>query len=131
MNLDPTKERIPIRIQRQRTKGWRKPAFTINCCRPGRYGNPFKLVGDMVYGYAGHRRKLLPPWVYLCQGTERTVIDLHKDWILGAGKYDDLIIRRPFTLEQLKEELHRKNLMCFCPFTKECHTTYLLEIANS
>ena len=31
----------PKRIQRKRTKGWRKPENTVNVCRPSKWGNPF------------------------------------------------------------------------------------------
>jgi len=33
--------RTPKRIQRRRTKGWRKPEGAVNVTRPGPYGNPF------------------------------------------------------------------------------------------
>jgi hypothetical protein len=33
----------PVRIQRQRTKGWKLPENTVNVARPGRWGNPFKV----------------------------------------------------------------------------------------
>jgi hypothetical protein len=32
---------MPIRIQRKRTKGWKMPENTIDCTRPGPWGNPF------------------------------------------------------------------------------------------
>ncbi len=35
----------PVRIQRQRTKGWKMPPNTVNVTRPGPYGNPF-IFGD-------------------------------------------------------------------------------------
>ena len=31
---------MPERIQLRRTKGWRIPANTVNCARPGWWGNP-------------------------------------------------------------------------------------------
>ncbi len=31
----------PARIQRKRTKGWKKPANTVCVTRPGRWGNPY------------------------------------------------------------------------------------------
>jgi len=34
----------PVRIQRKRTKGWRMPENTISVCRPGKWGNPFKVL---------------------------------------------------------------------------------------
>lgn len=36
----------PRRIQRKRTKGWRMPANTVSCARPGPWGN-----------YAGNTRQ--------------------------------------------------------------------------
>lgn len=33
----------PIRIQLQRTKGWRKPENTVVVARPSRWGNPFRV----------------------------------------------------------------------------------------
>lgn len=38
---------MPKRIQRKRTKGWKKPDNTINVCRPSKYGNPFKISDDL------------------------------------------------------------------------------------
>ena len=35
---------MPIRVQRKRTKGYRLPPNTISVCRPGRFGNPFRLT---------------------------------------------------------------------------------------
>jgi hypothetical protein len=31
----------PLRVQRQRTKGWRMPANTLSVTRPGQFGNPY------------------------------------------------------------------------------------------
>src|SRR6185312_6782793 len=38
--------RKPIRIQRQRTKGWRMPANTVYVGRPTKWGNPFIASTD-------------------------------------------------------------------------------------
>lgn len=34
----------PVRIQLQRTKGWRMPPNTVWVARPSRWGNPFKVT---------------------------------------------------------------------------------------
>ena len=34
---------LPQRLQRRRTKGWRKPPNTVCIGRPGPWGNPFKV----------------------------------------------------------------------------------------
>jgi hypothetical protein len=35
----------PIRVQRQRAKGWKMPPNTVSVTRPGKWGNPF-VVGN-------------------------------------------------------------------------------------
>ena len=37
---------IPIRIQRQRTKGWRMPPNTVYIGRPSAFGNPYRVGID-------------------------------------------------------------------------------------
>ena len=36
--------RMPIRIQRKRTRGWRMPAHTIYVGRGSLYGNPYRVA---------------------------------------------------------------------------------------
>ena len=36
----------PKRIQRKRTKGWRKPEGVVNVTRPGKWGNPYRTLND-------------------------------------------------------------------------------------
>lgn len=123
----------PVRIQRKRTKGWKMPPNTIYVGRPTIYGNPFKEVGDMIYGDASHRRKILSPWIYIDAGPTGDVVELYKDWITGIG--DQAILSRvrpcPFTIEDIKKELGGKNLACFCCLECKCHASVLLKISNS
>ena len=35
---------MPKRIQRKRTKGWRKPEGVVNVTRPSKWGNPFSVA---------------------------------------------------------------------------------------
>ena len=49
----------PKRIQRHRTKGWRKPPGAIIVDRTSRWGNPFKTPGDgdretVIHNYVEH-----------------------------------------------------------------------------
>ena len=39
---------LPKRIQRKRTKGWRKPENTVIVDRTSKWGNPFKTDSDAV-----------------------------------------------------------------------------------
>ena len=35
---------MPVRIQRKRSKGWKKPEGAVNVTRPGKWGNPFSVA---------------------------------------------------------------------------------------
>lgn len=105
MNLDPTKERIPLRIQRKRVKGWRKPYDTVNCTRPGPFGNPFK-VGDPG-------------------------IETKKDAVRAFAVWLETTAAGRITYNLIKLKLPGKNLMCFCGKEDDCHVDLILEIANS
>ncbi len=35
---------MPKRIQRRRSKGWRKPEGVVSVTRPGKWGNPHKSI---------------------------------------------------------------------------------------
>jgi hypothetical protein len=94
---------MPKRIQRKRTKGWKKPIGAVNVARPGKWGNPFK-VGD------GH-----------CTAEEAKLLysrDLLKGY-LG------------FTVYDVRLDLAGKDLMCWCSLDAPCHADVLLEIANA
>ncbi len=105
---------MPKRIQRRRTKGWRVPEGAVNCTRPGRYGNQFRVDEYGVeLAIRNHRRwargvvaigsKLFEPlrgkdlacWCHLCEA--------HKDG---------------------------KPLGTICSDCAPCHVDVLLEIAN-
>jgi hypothetical protein len=98
---DPTGS--PRRVQRKRTKGWRMPPNTVSVCRPGKWGNPYK-VGDTIAG-VGH----------ICGRAD-------------AVKYFEMFF---VSSERLNlSELRGKNLACFCPLDQPCHADVLLRLAN-
>lgn len=39
---------LPIRIQLSRRAGWRMPPGAVSCARPGRWGNPFEVGGQVL-----------------------------------------------------------------------------------
>lgn len=93
----------PRRIQRKRTKGWRKPpgAFDVTRTRRGnKWANPYKLAdydrpSECLSDYGAHL-----------------------DAELAGGRLD-------------LEELRGKDLMCWCPIGAPCHADLLLEAANA
>lgn len=92
----------PKRVQLSRQRGYRTPASVIRCCRPGRWGNRFR-VG-------------VPPGYTAAQA----VAD-HRAWLM----------RQPALIAQAVQDLRGADLGCFCPLDAPCHVDTLLEVANS
>lgn len=101
----------PRRIQRQRTKGWKMPPNTIYVGRPTKYGNPYR-VGDG-----------------LCE-TPTDAIAYYRLWLIEGTDYVNLNPSAPPDEEEIRRELHGKNLACWCSIDEPCHADVLLEIAN-
>ena len=92
----------PRRIQRKRTKGWRKPEGAINVTRPSIWGNPGKTGTD------------------------------YRDWLEGRVAYGNLgrdQWPRQYVLDHV-HELRGKDLMCWCREGADCHADVLLRLAN-
>lgn len=96
----------PQRIQRKRTKGWRKPDNTVIVDRTSRWGNPFR-VGD--FGIPDN---------------EAAVVKFEQ-WLAGL-----VVGSKPPSNEEIIKALRGKNLCCSCPPDQPCHADVLLEIAN-
>lgn len=119
------------RIQRKRSAGWKTPPKTINVSRPSKWGNPFKLVGDIIYIHAGYRRKIMDPWVVFCIGDIEKVLMLYSR-LFKKVCYDDLDFKY-WWLKFKKldlSELRGKNLACYCKPGEPCHADVLLKLAN-
>lgn len=91
----------PKRIQLSRKKGWKLPANTVVAARPRRWGNPFRV--DISNGIDAE-----------------TAVHLFK----RANSH-------PHAKKRIREELHGKNLACWCKIGTPCHADVLLKIANS
>jgi hypothetical protein len=125
----------PIRIQRKRTKGWKMPENTVYVGRPTKWGNPFKISGDMIYVDASHRRKILSPWVLFYQDgghTPEEVARIFREMMFNLNSYDveDAIYQRFRLMRDTIRDLEGKNLACFCKEGEPCHADVLLELAN-
>lgn len=121
------------RIQRKRTKGWKMPENAKYVGRPTKWGNPLKLVGDMIYINASWRRKILDPWVYFKQGTIEDVVKYY-DLLLNGEWLGDNEDMRYWNIELHKlpiNELKGKDLACFCSLSCACHADVLLKRVSS
>jgi hypothetical protein len=105
----------PKRIQRQRTKGWRKPDNCVYVGRGSRWGNPF-VVGKN--GTAQECVKKYCDWLlpYRHQGWHNTMLD----FMLSEA-----------SLTEIWGKLSGKNLMCWCKIGEPCHADVLLILAAS
>lgn len=126
----------PIGVHRSRKKGSKLPPNTVVVTRPGPWGNPFKDVHDMVYVHAGHRRKVLEPWVYFGpKAPGKGAVDLFRILLDDPDSPDvavDKEIRHQF--HRMKNNLYLikgKNLACFCVIGADCHREVLLDFANN
>ena len=118
----------PKRIQRKRTKGWTAPPGAVNCTRPGKWGNPFKVGGWFKIGNGGNGfawlQCLVDSFEYRQGFTEIKTAQMAVDW------YRKYLQHYPPKESDL-QEIRGKTLMCWCKEGTPCHADVLLEIANA
>lgn len=119
-------EAVPKRVQRKRTKGWRKPGNAVYVGRGTKWGNVFE-VGFFYqlfdYGWSvssGHHEGF-----EYC-GDKKTATEMFERMI---GKESGTWKFRP-TVNEINE-LRGKDLMCWCDLSSPCHADVLLEISNA
>jgi hypothetical protein len=85
------------------------PDGAVNVTRPGDYGNPFRIGETEVVAGMG------------VLVTRALAVELFRAYLAT----------RPGWRAQLRDELHGKDLVCWCPLDQPCHADVLLELANS
>jgi len=119
------------RVQRKRTKGYKLPENTKCVNRGTKWGNPIKLIGDIIYINAKYRRTILDPWVYYNVGDIEDVIYLYKKlWDGTKFQNPDLQYWADRFSELDLKEIEGKNLACFCSLSAPCHADVLIKIAK-
>lgn len=106
------------RIQQRRAKGWRMPDGAVYVGRPTGWGNPFRVgatVGVEVHGWRDGVN-----WGCAMPISAQLAVDLYQAWVLA----------RPEQVDEIRDELAGKDLVCWCPTDGPCHADVLLEIAN-
>lgn len=108
VSVEKKRARKPKRLQRRRSKGWRKPANGVIVDRTTRWGNPFKTAEQFS-----------------------TAIDMVSTGLLFAQREltKDQFDRVRHILDHV-HELRGKDLICWCGPDKSCHADVLLELAN-
>lgn len=93
---------MPKRIQRRRSRGWRQPANALYVGRPTKWGNPYKVGPD--------------------HHTANEAVSLYRrDLIAG---------RLRVAIDDVRQELRGKDLVCWCKLDGPCHADVLMEIAQ-
>lgn len=103
----------PKRIQRQRTRGWKKPPNTVCVTRGTLWGNPFVVRPDLETGDKIGMNYFAVP----------SVDD-------AVAVYREFMEQQPDFQEKAKRNLRGKDLACWCALDAPCHGDVLLEIAN-
>lgn len=136
----------PVRIQLSRRKGFDLQKVgalinglpTVNCGRPGIWGNPFVIGKPSGYGFAddGDPAPMMPA---LTRGESISMFEslaigiLHPEMHPHGHQWVDRLRKRLGSLpvqEQIRIHLRGKNLACFCAPDEACHCDVLLELAN-
>ena len=108
---------MPKRIQRKRTKGWRKPEGAVYVGRPSKWGNPYPPgmpLGECGIGII-HESGLLERAKedHLQPLTLEDSIMLYRLYIEGCIKHNGDY----YDIERLRGE----DLMCWCPLDQPSH----------
>jgi hypothetical protein len=128
----------PTRIQRRRTKGWRKPEGAVYVGRGSRWGNPCTQVrypaldgsewereGRLGKTSGQHHAFVHPDGTI----TSHLVKDATREQ--AVAMFRDWLDQRPSLAEDARAELAGRALMCWCPLDEPCHADLLLAVANS
>lgn len=128
--------RAPIRIQRQRTKGWRMPAGVIYVGRPSLWGNPFDFRSSehcwtaLAYGCkgdpAGRREASVRAFrLWMSVGETRWAEFRHGKKAFRPSPTIELAA--PPSIDPLRGH----DLACWCAIGQSCHADVLLDLANA
>lgn len=117
---------MPARIQRKRTRGWRKPEGAVYVGRGSKWGNPTRVVyrPDTGGWHAEHDNGGGVGTWPTADGARQFAVDA----------YHALLRGNPKLVEATRTELAGRDLMCWCPTPEfgepdHCHAVLLLHVA--
>lgn len=115
----------PRRIRLSRKKGFRladasdNPNGVVNVARPGKWGNPYRVV-PIPTTEEGFTRLVNSDRFVVC---DRAVAVHLFEEDLEAGEL-------PYTVEDVQRELAGKDLACWCAEGEPCHADVQIAVAN-
>ena len=116
----------PVRIQRQRTKGWRMPEGAIYVGRPAWWGNPYPIRDfGRLRAVELFRNSLMGHW------SPSPFAADEPDWLINAAyRTHEWMRQSGRRIENVRHDLRGHDLACWCPLDQPCHADVLLELAN-
>lgn len=144
---------MPKRIQRQNTKGWRKPDGAVYVGRGSKWRNPFtvgttqvRMPGaenpDADWELEGRLDKPNSDNVpfYHADGrvtrhtvraaTREEIVAIYREMLTGNNVRTKGVFPWNINLDEFLAPLRGHDLMCWCPLDQPCHADVLLELAN-
>lgn len=117
--------RNPIRIQRKRTAGWRKPEDAVYVGRGSRWGNPNRVARANGGWIVEHAKG----------GSVGTFASDREARRFATDAYRAHLKAHPELEAAARRQLKGRLLMCWCPLPEpgqpdHCHAAVLLELAN-
>ena len=85
------------------------PPETISVCRPGKFGNPFKVTEGR---------------------TAADTVLAFRSWLTADHCHANMAEEKETILNSL-HELTGKDLACWCSLSQPCHADVLLDLANN
>lgn len=110
----------PVRIQRKRERGWRKPPNTVCVTRGCKWGNRFVVNPDLPRGAKVDVDPRIGSFLVSVPTAQEAV-----------KRFEDFLRDSPDLVEKARAELRGKNLACWCNVGEPCHGDVLLRVANS
>lgn len=115
---------MPERIQLSRAKGWKMPANTVNCARPGKWGNQYVVWLDQSdRQWYVTRGSCYTPVADKAAGC-RLAVEMH------AADLRAYLAKQMYPPDFILRDLRGKNLACWCAVGDPCHVDIYLELAN-
>lgn len=121
---------MPVRIQMSRQRPWRaEHPDAVIVARPSKWGNPitFSEVGAKYPSLNDRQVATLIVRDFTVLAKRGHLA--YPNWRFLGGRRGPVEWTYP-TVDEIRAELARKDLACWCPLDQPCHADVLLAIAN-
>ena len=123
----------PVRVQRKREKGWRKPEGAVMVTRPSPFANPYLITKRRLFGggygdctvvdVSGGLPPIPAPFQHLTEeAAHNLAVECYARWIEQLG---------PNVRNAARMMLGGKDLGCWCRPGLACHVDHLLSFVNT